>query len=295
MYSARIATREFNETPQSNLERRVFMREGTAASQGSLPATPHFVRPGFNNIAPYILVNGAAEFIQFLKAAFAGTERIRVPQPDGSIMHAELGVGDSVIELGDANEQHPVRPTAIHLYVEDADTTFARAVKAGGTVLQEVSEMPWGDRQGTVKDKFGNEWYIGMPQGWTPGPEGMRSVQPYLHLRDAHKFIPFAEASFGAAAEGVALSEEGKVLHATIRVGSGTLEIDEASGEVAPPPCYLHIYVPDADTVYANALRAGATSVEAPNDKPYGERSAGIKDPFGNVWWAATYLGDAGT
>src|SRR4029077_20041254 len=117
-----------------------------------------------------------------------------------------------------------------------------------------------------------------------------RSVQPYLHLQEAHEFIPFAEAVFGAVAEGVATSEDGKVLHATIRIGtSGTLEIDEASGENAPSPCYLHVYVPDADAVYARAMQAGATSVEAPNDKPYGERSAGIKDPFGNVWWAATY------
>jgi PhnB protein len=267
------------------------MSEGTARSQTGSRAAKDYVRPGFNNIAPYILVNGAAEFIEFLKAAFQGTERIRVPQPDGSIMHAEVGIGDSVIELGDANEQHPVRPTAVHLYVADADATFAQTVKAGATVLQPVENTPWGDRQGSVKDKFGNRWYIGMSQGWTPGPEGIRNVQPYLHLRDARKFIPFAEAVFGAAAEGVATSEDGKVLHATVRIGNGTLEIDEASEQNAPSPCYLHVYVPDADGVYEKALRAGATSVEGPNDKPYGERSAGIKDPFGNVWWAATYKG----
>jgi len=268
------------------------MSEGTAKSQAGSRAAKDFAPLGFKNIAPYILVKGAAEFIEFLKAAFAGTERVRVPKPDGSIMHAEVGIGDSVVELADANEQHSERPTAVHLYVADADATFAQAVRAGATVLQAAEDMPWGDRQGSVKDKFGNRWYIGMPQGWTPGPEGMRSVQPYLHLQEAHEFIPFAEAVFGAVAEGVATSEDGKVLHATIRIGtSGTLEIDEASGENAPSPCYLHVYVPDADAVYARAMQAGATSVEAPNDKPYGERSAGIKDPFGNVWWAATYTG----
>jgi PhnB protein len=270
------------------------MTEGSAASQTGSGETAHFVRPGFNNIAPYMLVNGAAEFIEFLKAAFAGAERIRVPNPDGTIMHAAVGVGDSVIEAGDANAQHPARRTAVHLYVANADATYERALRAGATSLEAVTDQPWGDRQGSVKDKFGNEWYIGMPQGWTPGPDGMRSVQPFLHLREADKMIPFLEAAFGAEALGVALSPEGKVLHATIRIGSGTLEIDDASGEAAASPCYLHVYVADADAVYAQAVRAGATSLEAPNDKPYGERSATVKDAFGNVWFVATYLGTAG-
>jgi PhnB protein len=267
------------------------MSEGTARAQGDPRKLPDYVRPGFNNIAPYILVEGAAKFMKFLNEAFGAMERICVPLQDGKIMHAEAGLGNSVIELADANEQHPERPTCVHLYVENADETYARALRAGATSLQAVGDTGWGDRQGSVKDKFGNEWYIGMPAGWTPGPEGIRSVQPFLHLRGAEKFIPFAEAAFGAVAEGVAPSEEGKVLHATIRIGSGTLEIDEAGGATAPPPCYLHVYVSDADAVYAKALAAGAESVEAPNDKPYGERSAGIKDLFGNVWWVATYTG----
>jgi PhnB protein len=265
------------------------MNEGTAHATSRF--TPHFARPGFNNIAPYILVHGAAEFIEFLTAAFGGTERIRMPQPDGSIMHAEVAIGNSVIELGDASVQHPARKMTIHLYVDDADATYERALRAGATAIHEVADMSWGDRQGSVKDKFGNSWYIGMPKAWTPGPKGLQSVQPYLHMRDAQKMILFAEAAFGAEAQGVALSPEGNVAHATIRIGVGTLEVDEASDECAPSPGYLHFYVPDVDAVYANAMRAGATSIEGPTDKPYGERSAGIQDAFGNVWWAATYLG----
>ena len=264
------------------------MSEGTAPSAG----TPHFVRPGFNNIAPYILVQDAARFIHFLKSAFDATERIRVPQPDGSVMHCEVGVGNSVIELGDANAQHPSRPTAVHLYVADADATFERALQAQATPVEAVADQPWGDRQGCVKDEFGNLWRIATPNGWTPGPEGILNVQPYLFLRDAEKMIPFAEAAFHAVAEGVAKSEDGKILHATIRIGRGTFEIEEARDEFPPMPCYLHVYVPDADASYREAVRAGATSVEAPNDKPYGERSATVKDPFGNTWFVATYRGD---
>jgi PhnB protein len=267
------------------------MNEGTAKSQTSELKTPAYARPGFNNIAPYMLVKGAAEFLEFLQAAFGATERVRVPQPDGSIMHAEVGLGNSVLELSDANAVHPAREVAVHLYVDNADVTYELALRAGAKALQAVEDMPWGDRQGSVKDKFGNRWYIGMPKGWKPGPEGIRNVQPFLHLRDALKFVPFVVAAFGAEAQGVALSDAGEVLHATIRIGSGTLEINEASDESPLSPGHMHLYVPDVDSVYANALKAGATSIEAPNDKPYGERMAGIKDAFGNMWWAATYLG----
>jgi uncharacterized glyoxalase superfamily protein PhnB len=106
--------------------------------------------------------------------------------------------------------------------------------------------------------------------------------------------IPFAEAAFHAETLGVAKSPESQILHATIRIGHATFEIDEAHGEFQPTPCYLHMYVPDADACYADALRAGATSVEPLATKPYGECSAAVKDMFGNTWFLATYLGNSG-
>jgi len=278
------------------------MNEGTAPSAGTkstatTPATttPQLVRPGLSNMIPYLLVHGAVRFVEFLKSAFEGVELLRVPRPDGSIMHAEVRIGDSLVELAEANDQYPARTMFIHLYVADADASFERALRAGATSVLQVADMPWGDRQGTATDPFGNTWYIGMPKGWTPGPEGMRSIQPFLHLREAQNMIPFAEAAFNAEALGVALSPEGKVLHATIKLGKATFEIDEADGESVPPPAYLHIYVPDSDACYARALRAGATSIDPPSVKPYGERSATIKDPFGNTWFIATYLGEPST
>jgi PhnB protein len=267
------------------------MNEGTAPSGSSAKNVVHYMRPGFSSITPYIVIKDAAGFLEFLKAAFEGTERLRVPLPDGKLMHAEVAVGNGIIETADANDQYPAAPTDIHLYVDDADGSYARAVQAGAKPAYAVADQPWGDRQGAVKDQFGNHWYIATVKGWTPGPEGVRSVQPYLHLHDAHKMIPFLEAAFGAEALGVHKSPQGAVLHGTIRIGNATLEIDEAHGEFQPKPCRLHVYVPDADAVYAQALRAGAQSVETPQDKPYGDRSAGVKDPFGNTWFIATYVG----
>ena len=286
---------EFRAALKSSLQRRASMstREGSESSAAAVPAKAvHYLRPGFTSITPYIIVNGASEFIEFLKQAFAGTERLRVPMPDGRLMHAEVAIGNGIIETADANEQVSPAPTDIHLYVNDADATFAGALEAGAiAIYRPTDEHPSGDRWGALKDAFGNHWYIAAPKGWAPGLEGLRSVQPYLHLSEAHKMIPFMEAAFGAEALGVHKSPDGMVMHATMRIGNATLEIDEAHGENRPKPCHLHVYVPDADAMYAQALRAGATSVEPPTDKPYGDRSAGVRDPFGNTWYLNTFLG----
>ncbi len=291
-----LPSEEFRAELKSDLKRRTTMKEGTAPGQssgaGAAPARgAHFMRPGFTSITPYIVIKGAAQLIEFLKSAFEGVERLRVPQPDGSIMHAEVAVGNGMIEMGDANEQFPSSPTDIHLYVDDCDATYERALRAGATSLYAPVDQDYGDREGGVRDAFGNVWYIATPKAWTPGPEGLRSVQPFLHLRGAEKMIPFLEAAFGAEAMGVAKSPEGAVLHATIRIGNATLEVAEAHGEYQPKPCHLHVYVPDTNAVYAQALRAGATSIEAPVDKPYGDRAAGVKDAWGNSWFIATHLG----
>jgi PhnB protein len=247
---------------------------------------------GYHTIAPYIIVPRAAEFIEFLKDALGATERFRFEIPDGSglLMHAEVGIGNSIIELADASEKVPAAPQTIHLYVDNADSFFARAIGAGARSIYKVEDHVSGDRQGAVRDAFGNLWYIAMIQGWTPGPEGVPSVQPYLHLRDSEKMIPFLQNAFGGVVTGhVPMSPEGHVLHATIQIGDNTLEIDEAHGEFQPMPCHLHLHVADADAMYARAMRAGATSMDAPSDKPYG-RSGAVKDAFGNSWYVTSPL-----
>jgi PhnB protein len=287
---------EFRVALKSDLQRRVSMSEGTAAvpvGTGETKASAvHYQRPGLTGITPYIIVRPAAQFIEFLKSAFEGVERMRMPAPDGSIMHAEVAIGNGAIEVSDGNEQYPTAPGAVHLYVDDPDATYARTLQAGATSFYApTDDHPSGDRWGAVKDSFGNHWYIAKPRGWTPGPEGLRSVQPYLHLREAHKMIPFMETVFGAEALGVHKSPEGIVHHATIRIGNATLEIDEAHAEFQPMPCHLHVYVPDTDAAYARAMDAGATSIDAPRNAPYGDRAAGVKDAWGNSWFIATYLG----
>ncbi len=121
---------DFKVRLRTNLERSSQM-ENAAKQAISRDASKQAdtMQSGYHTIAPYIIVPRAGEFIEFLTTAFGGKERFRVPRGPGSqfIMHAEVAVGNSIIELADANEQFPAAPTAIHLYVDDADSVFARA------------------------------------------------------------------------------------------------------------------------------------------------------------------------
>jgi PhnB protein len=282
---------KFKENLKMDLARRASMSSKPVAAAEATEAAkkPEAIPSSYPTIAPYLVVRNASAFIEFVTAAFGGEERFRAPMKDGLLMHAEVEVGNSVIELADANPKYPPAPQALHLYVPDAvDEVFQRAVAAGAAAIHPPQDMEWGDRMGTVRDAFDNIWYIAMPKGWTPGPEGLRSIQPYLHLRGADWMISFLEQAFGAKAEGVAKSAEGKVLHATVQIGNWSLEVDEAHGHAQPMPGHFHLHVPDADALYARAMAAGAASIEAPSDKPYG-RSGGVRDPFGNSWFITTF------
>jgi PhnB protein len=269
---------------------RVQLREEAMASTIATAAIQ--LREGFHSITPYIIVPGAAQFIEFVKQVFGAEEKLRVSAPDGSrIMHAEIKVGDSIIELSDGNEQYPSRPASIHLYLPDTDSAYQRALAAGATSLHTVEEMPYGERSGSVKDPFGNHWYIATHHGASHIPEGLRTVNSFLHPTGADRLIDFLKQAFEA--EEVDLYREevgGPIKHATIRLGDTVLEMGEAHGLYGPMPTGLHLYVPAVDAVYERALKAGATSMSAPADQPYGERGAVVRDPAGNLWFLATPL-----
>ena len=261
--------------------------EASSVRTQEKPSAVSYIRAGFRTVSPYVLVNGATKFIEFLSEAFGATERGRVPVPGGKLMHAEVQLGDSVIEMSDGNEQFGPSPVTIHLTVPDAEEAYRRAVRAGATSLYEPSMQFYGEYEAGVRDPFGNEWYI-TPESKHRHP----SVQPYLHLHGAEKMIPFLEAAFGARAEGVHKWPGGAIAHATVFIGDGQIEIDEAFRANRQTQCHLHLYVPDTDAVYARALKAGATVIEPPSNKPYGDRSAGVKDAWGNGWFIATHIKD---
>jgi uncharacterized glyoxalase superfamily protein PhnB len=121
------------------------------------------IRPipeGYHTVTPWIVVKGAAELIDYLKTAFDAEEMARETNPDGSIGHAEIKIGDSVIMLFDAKENWPATPGFFRLYVEDGDKVYHRALEAGGKAVTEMTDLAFGDRVGRVSDPAGNIWWI---------------------------------------------------------------------------------------------------------------------------------------
>ena len=123
---------------------------------------------GYHALTPSLAVENAAEAIEFYKRAFGAKERMRMSTPMGTIGHAELQIGDSVLMLADPMPQSTVKPpkdlggtsVGIFLYVEDVDEVAQQVVDAGGTVTMPVEDQFWGDRFGVVADPYGHQWQI---------------------------------------------------------------------------------------------------------------------------------------
>lgn len=116
---------------------------------------------GYHTVTPYLLVQGAENLINFMKNAFDAKETERYSMPDGSIGHAEVRIDDSVIMVADAQgDEYRPMAAGIHLYVEDCDVTYKRAVGAGATSVREPKDQFYGDRSAGVNDQFGNKWWI---------------------------------------------------------------------------------------------------------------------------------------
>ncbi len=268
----------FQKRLKSDLQRRATMTTSTVAP----------IREGFHTLTPYIVVPNAPELISFLKRTFGAEELVAHPTPGGGF-HAEVRIGDSMLMIGggEAARGHE-RIGAFHVFVPDCDATYNRAIEAGGTSLGEPADMPYGERSGAVKDSVGNYWYIATRFASTAVPEGVGSVLPYAHPLKALPFIDFLKRAFGAQEMGV-YQQGGRVMHAAVRIGDSVLEMGE-SPDFQPSGFYM--YVEDCDAVYQRAIEAGATSLWPPTDQPYGDRTAGLVDPFGYQWFPATHIKD---
>jgi PhnB protein len=121
---------------------------------------------GYHSLTPYMGIDKAGEAIEFYKKAFGATQVMRLDMPDGRVGHAELRIGDSSLMLGTPCDQMALRnpdehtSIGLHLYVEDVDAQFQRAVDAGATVVSEPKDQFYGDRSASVKDPFGHLWFL---------------------------------------------------------------------------------------------------------------------------------------
>src|SRR5215470_12415733 len=214
--------------------------------------TRSLTRQDVQTLTVYLPVWPAVELIEFVKRAFSAEELFRTTGSEGGL-HAEVKIGDAKLMIGGGEPWHGTpMPTALHLYVADADDTYRRALEAGATSLRPPVDQPYGDREASVSDLAGNHWYIATHQLGRHIPSGLRSVTP-----------------------------------AKIRVGNSVLELSDAHAEFGPRPTMFYLYVDDVDVSYQRALSAGATSREQPTRQPYGERRAAVRDPFENEWYLA--------
>jgi PhnB protein len=150
-------------SPQLKLSTLHFLKEDLMSKISHIPK-------GYNSITPYLIINGAAQAIDYYKNVFGAEEVFRMDGPEGKVGHAELKIGDSRIMLADENPSmgpgHSsaasigASPVSLYLYIPDVDSVFERAVAAGAKVLKPVQDQFYGDRSGFIQDPFGHLWGI---------------------------------------------------------------------------------------------------------------------------------------
>jgi len=271
----------FQKRLKQDLQRRANMPTSTAA-----------IRAGFHTVTPYIMVTDGTQLIDFLKRTLGAEELVRHASPLG--FHSEVRIGDSIlmIDSGESLRGHE-KTGAFHVYVPDCDAVYNRAMEAGATSMGAPSDQVYGERAGFVKDPAGNDWYIATHLGPKPALESLWTVTPFVHPASAPKYIDFLTRALDA--KQLALYEHGgRVVYAAVRIGDAVVEMGEPHDPTEAPRAGFYLYVDDCDAVYQRAIEAGAKSLWPPADQPYGDRTAGLLDPFGYQWFPATHLKDAG-
>ena len=265
---------------------------GHGAQQAPAANTVKPIPEGYHTVTPYITVQHAAELIEFVKRAFGATETFRTTGSAGGL-HAEVKIGDSMLMMGGSpGMEMQEMPTALHYYVADTDAVYQRALQSGATSIQPPADQEYGERSASVKDPFGNNWYIATHQGAHYIPEGLQTLNVYLHPRSAAQQIDFLTRALGGEEVARHAGPDLAIVHAKVGIGDSVIEMGEAHGPYQPMPTMLYLYVEDVDGLYQRAVRAGGTSMQPPTDQPYGDRTAHVKDAFGNSWYIATHVKD---
>lgn len=119
-----------------------------------------YIPPGFNTVTPYFFVKDAESFIAFLIKGLGGKETCRTVRPNGFVQNVQVQLGTSTVMVSEATETYPGMCSAFYLYVENVKASMQRALEHGAVLEMEIGDMPYGDRQGGVKDPHGNIWWV---------------------------------------------------------------------------------------------------------------------------------------
>jgi PhnB protein len=281
-----LPAESFKTRLKTELQRRALMTTSTAT--GTLAPV------GFRTITPFIIHDKAPELVDFLKSTFGAEELKRNTAGEAYGFYSEVRIGDSMIMIGGGTAASRGNLSgAFHVFVEDCDAAYRRALEAGAVTLMgalgEPADRPYGERSAYVEDAFGNYWYIATRLASAPPPEpGLGTVVAHVHPAAARKYIDFLKRAFGAE-EIVVVEHAGHVMHAAVRVGDAVLEMGEPADRTGIPSNGFFLLVEDVEAAYARVLAAGATAIRPPDDIPYGLRSAIVKDPEGYLWWPARW------
>jgi PhnB protein len=291
LWSVSMVTEEM---PVEEMHRRMNAMEA-GSEDAKVPAKVNPIPRGFHTVTPYLVAEDGSAMLTFAKNAFGAEESFRAVGAAGGI-HGETRIGDTMLMMGGGIPGKPFNSkpntTALHVYVEDVDAAYRKALQAGATSIGEPQDHEYGERGASVEDPFGNFWYIATHKGESYIPKGLHSVNAYMHPLRAEPVIGFLKRAFGAQELSKYASPDGVVHHAEIRVGDSVVEMGEAHGPYKPMQSMFYVYVPDCDAVYRRALAAGAKSMQEPGDQPYGDRNAAVTDPFGNTWYIGTHIKD---
>ena len=277
--------------------------------------------PAPPTLSVYLCFNNAAGAIEYYKEAFGAEELSRLAEPSGKIGHAEIKIGEAIIMLSDEYPDYGAlspqtiggSPIRLHLSVPDVDSVVAKAVRLGANLVRPIEDQFYGDRSGQITDPFGYTWTIATHQRDVPVDEmqkqfdeflekgaseepsssktsymreGFHTVTPYLTVEHPAELLAFTRKAF-LATEVFRTTGSAGGMHAEVKIGDSMLMIGGAPG-MEQKLTAIHLYVPDVDEAYKRSLEAGATSLFAPADQPYGERSGAVQDPSGNRWYLAT-------
>lgn len=292
-YTWTVATHK-EEVSAEEMQRRI----DAMMKQAKKPDTQPKVNPiprGFRTVQPYLVAADGPALLDFIRDVFDGEESCRLIGSTGG-MHGEIQIGDTMLMAGGGirgrDFQGKLKPNALHVYVKDTDAVYEKALAAGATSIGAPQDHEYGERGAGVKDLGGNLWYIATHKGENYIPQGLHSVNVYMHPLRAEPLIRFLKQAFGAEEIAKYASPDGVVHHAQVRIVDSVLEMGEVHGQYQPMESMFYLYVPDADAVYQRALAAGAKTLHEPKDQPYGDRNAAVTDAFGNTWYIGTHIRD---
>jgi uncharacterized glyoxalase superfamily protein PhnB len=154
-----------------------YVKDAARRRSRKTPSIPGGVKPipdGYHTVTPYVIVRGASRLLEFVQQAFGATELMRAVRPDGTVMHAEVAIGDSRVMIADPPDSTPPMPACIHLYAVDTDALYHLALQAGATSFREPANQFYGDRVACVNDPLGNQWWIATHVEDVPPAEMVR-------------------------------------------------------------------------------------------------------------------------